>query len=83
MAKPELIIIHETTLKSWARDASTFALFAALISLGVYLDSGAMQWMGAIIAFITVMSKATGMHKAARKTIPQARAYLDELEASL
>lgn len=83
MSKPqEVVIIHETVAKSWLRDLSTFALFTALIGLGVLLDSGAMQWMGAIIAFITIVARAVGTHKRSRKTISQARQFLDELEAT-
>jgi uncharacterized protein (AIM24 family) len=75
-----VVIIHETVLKSWLRDLSTFALFAALIGLGVFLNSSAMQWMGAIIAFLTVCGKASGLHKKNRKSIAEARQFLDELE---
>ena len=77
-----VVIIHETTLKSWLRDASTFALFASLIGLGIILNSGAMQWMGAIIAFLTIGGKASGLHKKNRKTIAEARQFLDDLEAA-
>jgi uncharacterized protein (AIM24 family) len=76
-----VVIIHETVLKSWLRDLSTFALFAALIGVGIVLNSGAMQWMGAIIAFITVLSKASGLQKKNRKTVAEARLFLDEVEA--
>lgn len=77
-----VIIIHETVAKSWMRDASTFALFGGLIGVGILLDSSAMQWMGAIIAFITIIEKSTGLHAKNRMTIDQARKRLDELEAA-
>ncbi|RVO41330.1 hypothetical protein CN093_08680 [Sinorhizobium meliloti] len=76
-----VVIIHETIVKSWLRDISTFALFAALIGVGWLLDSGAMQWMGAIIAFITILTRANGLHKKNRKSISEARQFLDDLEA--
>lgn len=79
---PEVVIIHETIAKSWLRDLSTFTLLAALIGLGVLLDSAAMQWIGAIIGFITIVARAVGAHKSSRKTIAQARQFLDELEAA-
>lgn len=81
-SKEHVIVLHETTLQSWCRDASTFSLFVGLIGLGVFLDSGAMQWMGAIFAFFAVSAKATGLHKRSRKTIAEARAFLNELEAA-
>ncbi|PWL18858.1 hypothetical protein DKP76_07290 [Falsochrobactrum shanghaiense] len=79
-SKPEVIIVHETVLKSWMRDASTFILFAALIGIGVLLQSVALQWVGAIIAFITISAKATNVGRS--YSIPQARAKLDQLEVS-
>jgi uncharacterized protein (AIM24 family) len=78
---PDVIIIHETFVKSWLRDLSTFTLFVALIGLGIVLDSGAMQWMGAIIAFLTIMAKASGVQKKNRRTIAEARKFLDDIEA--
>lgn len=78
---PELIVIHETIAKSWMKDASTLALFLALIGIGVFLQSSAMQWIGAIIGFVTILVTASGLKAKSRKTIAEARQYLDELEA--
>lgn len=79
--KEHLIILHsESVLDSWARDASTFALIAATIGLGWFLDSSAMQWLGAVVAFLTICVRASGDRKAHTLTIPQARVKLDELE---
>ena len=82
MEKTKIIIIHETAIQSWMRDASTFALFIALIGVGVILESSAMQWVGAIIAFITTASHMSGAHKKASKTIAEARTFLDDLESN-
>lgn len=78
--KTEIIVLHETVLQSYLIDSSTFVLFAALIGLGVYLDSAAMQWAGAILGFMTMCSR---LNRQNRLTIPEARAKLDELEAGL
>lgn len=80
VTKPEVIIVHETTLQSYLVDSSTFVMFAALIGLGVYLDSSAMQWIGAIIGFFTIAAKSNRHN---RMTFDQARKRIDELEASL
>jgi len=81
-AKPQqVIIIHETVVKAWLRDASTFALFFSLIGIGVLLQSVALQWVGAIIGFIVVGTRASMIRRCF--TIPDARKRLDELEASL
>lgn len=73
-----IVIVHETVLQSWARDAGTFALFAAMIGIGIAANSEAMQWIGAIMAFITVMIRSSG--KVERLSIAEARAKLDEIE---
>lgn len=81
MSKPEVIILHETVLQSWLIDASTFVMFLALIGIGVFLDSSAMQWIGAIIGFLTISSRAAGRKN--RLSFNGARKRIDELEASL
>lgn len=80
MNKTEVIILHETAGQSWKRDTSTLVMFVSLIGIGVYLESPAMQWMGAIIGFITICSRSMRMIKDNRMTIEQARALLDKLE---
>jgi hypothetical protein len=77
--KTEIIILHETVLQSWLIDASTFVMFLALISIGVFLDSSAMQWIGAIIGFFTIVGRASRK----RLSFDEARKRIDELEASL
>lgn len=76
--KTEVIVIHETVLQSYLVDSSTFLLFAALIGVGVYLDSSAMQWVGALIGFITMAGRISRLN---RMTIEQARKRLDAIEA--
>jgi hypothetical protein len=78
--KTEVIVIHETVLQSWLIDASTFALFICLIGVGIFLDSNAMQWVGAVIGFLTMVGRFSRLN---RLTIEQARARLNELEAAL
>ena len=77
MSKPDtqFIVLHETILKAWMRDASTFALFAGLISIGIILDSSAMQWAAFFVAIITIMGRASAM-KIKRMTRAEAIAYL-------
>lgn len=83
MSKPnEVIIIHETVIQSWVRDASSVVMFVALIGIGVYLQSGAMQWAGAIIGFITIIGRAGGYSHRNKMTVAQARKRLDEIEAA-
>lgn len=81
MSKVERIIIAEgeTVAKSWARDASTLALFCGLIGIGVYVDSLAMQWSGALVAFVVILAKAGVVtHKF---TVSEAQDYINDLAA--
>lgn len=73
-----IILVHETALQSWLRDAGTFALFVALIGIGIVANSAAMQWIGAIMAFITSIIRSSG--KVERLSIAEARAKLDAIE---
>lgn len=79
--KPEVILIRETARESWKADMSSVVGFVALIGIGVVLDSTAMQWVGAILGFITFMGRFNRMMKDNRLTIEQARKRLDEIEA--
>lgn len=76
----KVIILRETLWQSILSDTYTFAMCFALILPGVWLDSSAMQWMGAGMFMLSIITKASA--KAKRMTIDQARAKLDEIEAS-
>lgn len=78
--KTEIILLHETALQSWIRDASSVVMFIALIGIGVYLDSSAMQWVGAILGFLVIIGKAINHQNNSKMTIHQARERLDALE---
>ena len=76
----KVLVIKETWADSILSDAGTFVMFLAMIGLGVWLQSDAMQWVGAVVFFLSVVGQAS-----ARKTymtIKQARAKLDEWEAA-
>lgn len=82
--KPEktetkFIVITESVFESWARDASTLALFVALIGIGIALDSSAMQWTGAVVGFVATTARAVG--KAKKLTKQQAIRFIQELDA--
>lgn len=76
--KTEVIIVYETVLQSYLIDTSTFVLFAALIGLGIFLDSTALQWIGGLMGIFTICARID-RHK--RMTVDQARKRLDEIEA--
>lgn len=80
--KQTVIVLSETVLESWARDAGTFAMLVGLCSVGWFLDSQALQWIGGIMAMIAILGRVLGTAQKSRMTIAQARAKLDELEAA-
>ncbi|MGV2975665.1 hypothetical protein AB1P65_09430 [Roseibium alexandrii] len=71
-------IIDARPWSYWIKNASGYVCLAAMIGLGVFLDSPAMQWIAAIIFFMACVGKVMGMKK---YTLPEARKYLEELEA--
>ncbi len=73
-----VIVLKETAIQSLVSDAITLATFAAMIGLGVFLQSDAMQWVGGLVFFLW----ALGRTKSKRFTIAQARKFLDELETT-
>jgi hypothetical protein len=62
----------------WLKNFTSYACLAAMIGLGVFLESSAMQWIAAIFFFIGAVSAAFGLKG---RTLPEARKYLEELEA--
>lgn len=80
---PEVILLKETPLRSWISDMSSVVGFILLIGIGIYLESNAMQWVGAILGFWTIIVKGMRLAKDNRFTIDQARKRLDEIEAEM
>lgn len=79
--KPEIILVHETVAQAWGRDASSVVGFVTIIGIGVYLESSAMQWVGAILGFITIVGRAISFGNSNKMSVSQARKRLDEIEA--
>lgn len=79
--KPQstFIVVHETVLQSWLRDASSFAVFAGLVGLGVAVGSSAMQWAGFFVAVLILFARATGKTK--RLTREEAIEFLSSSKA--
>ncbi len=73
-----VIVLYETVLQSWARDAGSFAMIFGVIGVGVVLDSSAMQWLGAICAFLALIGRASGKTK--RLTKAEAIEYIGGLK---
>lgn len=76
--KPVIILVHETVWQSWAKDFGTLAMIVSLIGIGIFLNSRALQFVGAIMAMIVIVYLSIGEGK--RMTIDEARAYLTQIE---
>lgn len=74
-------IIDDRLWASISRDVFSVVSLVAVIGLGVYLQSSAMQWVGAIIWFLMLASKVSGIKEKSEMTIQEARKFLDEIEA--
>ena len=85
MTKEYKIIVckKESVAQSWLRDASTAALCIALIGIGVLVGSGAMQWLGAIFAFLTVLAQGVALVKAETFDVDGAQVRLNEIKKEL
>lgn len=70
---------RETLRVSVVRDACTYAGLVASVATGWYLDSQALQWTGAALFLVALVSVAS---RGGRRdmTIEEARDRLDQLE---
>jgi hypothetical protein len=78
---PTIQIVHETLFESIAKDVTTFGVLALMMWFGYLMGSSAFQWIMGTVWFIALVSRASSAYKKARMTIPEAREFLDKLEA--
>lgn len=78
--KRTVIILRESVVGSWLRDAGSVGMAAGLIGVGVWVGSGAMQWFGFLLAGLYIFAR--GSKAVNHLTIPEARKLLDKLEAN-
>lgn len=76
--KPQIIIYRETLLKSILSDAISFVMATGLVGMGRYIDSTALQWVGAILFFV-LMSHPL-IRKKFEVDLAGAREILDKIE---
>jgi hypothetical protein len=81
MAAPEVVIVHETVLASYLKDLGSFGCLVAVVGVGIWLDSVALQWVAAVLWIIWMLSKGLNL-RSQRMTVPDARKRLDEIEAA-
>lgn len=81
MYKRHLIIVarQEGLATSIARDAITFITCATLVGIGIVVDSAAMQWLGALIAFLLIITLAVRISEKQTYDIDGAQKELDRI----
>ncbi len=82
MEKKLVIVIMDSRLKNSLRETiSTLVVLIAPITLGIAMQSTAMQWVGFVLGFMAVFSYANRIvSENTRHTITEARQLLDALE---
>ena len=79
--KTNYILIHESVAQSWLRDLSSFVLFFALIGVGVWVSSAAMQWAGFVVAVVVTLNHVSKLAPK-RMTRSEAIAFLQSEDAA-
>lgn len=74
--KKTIIVVHETYWKSLANDITTFVFCGAIMSLGWWMGSEAMQWFGFVAFVVQVM----GMWRRMREGVTTPQKAADHLK---
>lgn len=70
-----VVMLHESIWQSAVRDAGTLVMIIAVIGVGWWLGSDAMQWMGFIMLCLGLITRAAG-HASNRMTPQEAANFL-------
>ena len=80
MAERVFVVLEESVLGSWAKDAGTFCMLVGLVGIGWALESEALQWIGAIMGFITIFVRASRIKTLYRGDAEGARDFVTRWE---
>jgi len=77
----KVIVIQESLVESVLRDILTNVMLIAVVGLGVFLESAALQWIAGVMWIITVLALVSRMMGNNRRmTTAEAIEYLQERE---
>lgn len=51
----EIIVFHESVRESWKKDFGTFVMVCGVFGVARLIDSSALEWVGGIIAAISIV----------------------------
>ena len=74
-----VIVLRETLAQSVWSDTVTVSIGFIFMLPGHFLDSSAMQWVGALIFFLSLFARASG--KGTRMTPDEAIAHIQAIKA--
>ena len=79
--KPKIIIYHQSLYDGVMSDIVTFCTIAGLIGLGWLIGSFVMECLGAFMAMLSVINRASGTkYRHVAYSIEEARRVLDALD---
>lgn len=82
MSKPHVIIVRESLRESIITDTYSLLVALAMVLPGYFLNIEPLQWLGSVLFMVWLLSAGSGKYTK-RRTIAEARAYLDELESTM
>ena len=76
-----IVLIHETALQSWARDAGSVCAAISLILPGWWLDATWLSATGFFLFWAWMLNASFRAHKKHTFSIPEAQAEIDRIAA--
>lgn len=75
-SKTDLLLVTESFLVSACNDIVSGMIFVSIIGIGRAIDSPAMEWCGAIVAWVCILGIANSWRNKGRKKPQEAADYL-------
>lgn len=76
--KPEIISLFDSRVGFFGRMVVSYGTLLACIGVGVLIQSDALQWVGAVIWFVGMISTSVSYATKAHKTPQEAADYLNK-----
>lgn len=79
--KAKIIVVHETVVESYKKDAGSLVMALALILPGWVFGIEPLSWTGVFVFTLVTLGAAMREFGEGIMTIDKAREFLDDLEA--
>jgi len=77
--EPKIMLVQETPMQSYKKDAGTVVACLALVLPGWLIGSAALQWVGAMMFVFWLIARVFGTSKDNTYTLDQAKAKIDAM----